>query len=201
MKMEQTMIKDKVIVLAEQHNGYINSRILKEHGVPNVYLTRLVRDKRLEKAFKGIYVTPDTVVDQYFIYSLKYPRVVYSGESSLFLNGLSSKQSVPMEITLPYGVNVPEIDGATVVISRRGNIGLGVVSLETPFGNEVRSYDRERSICDLFMRPDHYDAEDRNYAIREYAGHHLNLEKLYDYAEKLKVYENVRNVFEVLSWN
>ena len=141
MKMEQTMIKDKVIVLAEQHNGYINSRILKEHGVPNVYLARLVRDKRLEKAFKGIYVTPDTVVDQYFIYSLKYPRVVYSGESSLFLNGLSSKQSVPMEITLPYGVNVPEIDGATVVISRRGNIGLGVVSLETPFGNEVRSYD------------------------------------------------------------
>ena len=201
MKMEQQMKKDYVIVLAEQHNGYINSKILKEHGVPNIYLSRLVKEKRLERAFKGIYVTPETIVDQYYIFSLKYPKVVYSGETSLFLNGLSSKQSVPMEITLPYGVNVPEIDGASIVISRRCTVGLGVSSIETPFGNEVRSYDRERSICDLFVRPDYYDAEDRNHAIREYSRRSLNLEKLYDYAMKLNVYEKVRNVFEVIPWN
>ena len=195
------MVKDKVIILAEQHNGYINSKMLKEHGIPNVYLTRLVKEKKLEKACKGIYVTPDTVLDLYYLYSLKYPHVVYSGETSLFLNGLSSKQSVPMEIILPYGVNVPKIEGASIIISRKDNVCLGVTLIETPFGNEVRSYDEERSICDLFMRPDHYDAEDRNYAIREYTRRRLNLAKLYNYAKNLHVYEKVRNVFEVISWN
>lgn len=201
MKMEHILVKDKVIVLAGQNKGYINSKILKEHGIPNVYLTRLVKDKRLEKVCKGIYVIPDTVVDQFYIYALKYRHIVYSGETALFLNGLSSKQSSPVEITLPYGVNVPRIDGVTVIVSRSDNVGLGVTLLETPFGNEVRSYDMERSICDLFIRPDHYDAEDRNFAIKEYSRHNLNLEKLYNYAKQLKVYEKIKNVFEVISWN
>lgn len=195
------MNKDDVIYLAEQHNGYLYSKTLKEHEVPSVYLTRLAREKRLEKASKGIYVTPDTLVDPYYILSLKYPNVVYSGETALFLNGLSSKQSVEMEMTLPYGVNVPKIDGAKIIVSRKSTVSLGVVVLETPFGNEVKAYDKERSICDLFMRTDHYDAEDKNYAIREYSRHHLDLEKLYSYAKQLDVYERVRNVFEVISWN
>ncbi len=195
------MNKDDVIYLAEQHNGYLYSKTLKEHEIPSVYLTRLAREKRLEKAFKGIYVTPDTVVDPYYVLSLKYPHIVYSGESALFLNGLSSKQSVDMEITVPYGVNVPKIDGAKIIVSRKKTVDLGVVVLETPFGNDVKAYDKERSICDLFMRKDHYDAEDMNYAIMEYARHHLDLEKLYSYAKQLNVYGKVKNVFEIISWN
>lgn len=195
------MDKDEVCLLAKQHHGYLYTKILKEYGIPSVYLTRLVREKRLEKAYKGIYVTPETVVDMYFVYSLKYPNIVYSGETSLFLNGLSSKQSVGMEITLPYGVNVPKIDGAKIIVSRKSNVRLGISVLETPFGNEVKSYDRERSICDLFLRTDHYDSEDMNYAIREYTRSYLDFEKLYAYAKHLNVYEKVKNVFEVISWN
>ena len=195
------MNKDDVIYLAEQHNGYLYSKTLKEHEVPSVYLTRLAREKRLEKACKGVYVTPDTVVDPYYILSLKYPHIVYSGETALFLNGLSSKQSVGMEMTIPYGVNVPKIDCAKIIVSRKKIVTLGVSIIETPFGNKVKTYDKERSICDLFIRKDHYDAEDMNYAIREYARHHLDLEKLYSYAKQLNVYEKVRKVFEVISWN
>lgn len=140
------------------------------------------------------------MVDWYYVYYLKYPRIVYSGETSLFLNGLSAKQSADIEITLPYGVNVPKIDGAKIIVSRKQSVELGVSALETPFGNEVKAYDRERSICNLFIRSDCFDAEDRNYAIREYARRYLNLEKLYIYAKQLGIYEEIRNVFEVISW-
>jgi len=103
-------------------------------------------------------------------------------------------------MTIPYGVNVPKIDGAKNIVSRKSTVSLGVAVIYTPFGNKVKSYDMERSICDLFMRKDHYDAEDMNYAIMEYARHHLDLEKLYSYAKQLNVYEKVKNVFEVISW-
>lgn len=195
------MSKDKVILLAKQNHGYLHAKLLKEYEIPSIYVTRLVHEKKLEKIYKGIYVTPETVVDWFYVYCLKYPHVVYSGETSLFLNGLSSKQSADMEITLPYGVNVPKIFEAKIIVSRKDTVGLGITILETPFGNNVKGYDRERSICDLFVRPEHFDAEDRNFAIREYARQYLNLAKLYDYAKQLDVYEEIRNVFEVIIWN
>ena len=65
----------------------------------------------------------------------------------------------------------------------------------------MRAYDKERCICDLFLRPDEYDAEERVYAIEEYRARSLDLEKLYSCAKQFGVYEKVKNVFEVLTWN
>ena len=195
------MNKEEVLLVAEKNNGYLHSKLMKEQDIPSVYISRLVKEKKLEKVYKGIYTMPDTPLDVYYIYSLKYPNIIYSGESALFLNDLSSKQSVKMEITLPYGVNVPEIPDAKIIVTRKKTARLGVTVVETSFGNPVKAYGKERVVCDLFVRPEHYDAEDRIFAIKEYARHYLDVENLYLYAKELGVYEEVKNVFEVISWN
>ncbi len=195
------MNKEEVLLVAERNKGYLHSKLIKEKDIPSVYLSRLTKDKKLEKVYKGIYVMPDTPVDMFYIYCIKYPNIIYSGESSLFLNGLSSRQSADMELTIPFGLNVPDIPDVKIIVSRKKTVGLGVIEVETPFGNPVRAYDKERSVCDLFIRPEHYDAEDRVFAIKEYARRYLNLEKLYMYAKDLGVYEEVKNVFEVFLWS
>ena len=147
------MDKEEVLLVAEKNNGYLHSKLMKEQDIPSVYISRLAKEKKLEKVYKGIYTMPDTPLDEYYIYSLKYPNIIYSGESALFLNDLSSKQSVKMEITLPYGVNVPEIPDAKIIVTRKKTARLGVTVVETSFGNPVKAYGKERVVCDLFVRP------------------------------------------------
>ena len=75
----------------------------------------------------------------------------------MFLNNLSNKQSPIREFTIPYGTNVPKIEGYNVKYDRKDSFDLGVEEIETPLGNKVRCYNKERCICDLFIRSDYYD--------------------------------------------
>lgn len=195
------MKKKEVIEIANKNNGYLYSSIIKEHSIPTSTVSRLVKDGILEKVYPGVYLTSVGVYDDLFVYSLKYSKIIYSGETALFLNDLSNKQSPIYEFTIPYGTFTPNIDNFNVKYSRKDTVDLGVVEIETQFGNKVKSYDKERCICDLFIRPDYYDYEDRVYAINEYKNNYLNFKKLYDYAEKLGVLKDVKNVFEVIGWN
>lgn len=196
------MDKKDIFEVAEKNNGYVCAKQIKEQGIPSSYLSRLVKENKLERVYKGVYITPETFEDPEYIYSLRYPNIIYSGESAMFLNLLSCKQYVNMvEVTVPYGTTVPKIEGAKVIVSRKKNIDLGVTIVNTCFGNPVKCYDKERTICDLFMRPDNFDSEDRVYAIKKYNQYYLNRAKLYEYAKQLGVYSEVKNVYEVLVWN
>lgn len=195
------MKKEDIIKIANNNNGYLYSRVIKKHKIPTIYITRLVDEGILEKVAKGVYITKKGIEDIYFINSIKYSKIIYSGETALFLNNLSNKQYVDNEATIPYGSTVPNISNCNVRVSRKETFELGITKLNTPFGNTVRCYDKERCICDLFIRPDYYDFEERVYAINEYKKNYLNIKKLYEYAKKLKVYDKVKNVFEVIGWN
>lgn len=194
------MMKQEAMRIANENNGYLYSKLIKENAIKTAIIGRLVEEGLLTKVDRGVYITDQGVEDEFFINSIKYSRIVYSGETALFLNDLSNKQSPIKEFTIPYGTSTPQIAGYEVRYSRKSTFALGITELETPFGNNVRSYDKERCICDLFMRPDYYDYEDRVYAINEYKNKYLDFKKLYDYAKKLDVYEEVSNVFEVIGW-
>ena len=195
------MKKEDVLKVAEENNGYIYSDLMKEYEIPTVYITRLVKEGSLTKAAKGVYIAEPGIKDEMYIMSIKYKDIVYSGETALFLNHLSNKQTTTLEVTVPYHKSSVKIENFNVIRTRKKTFDLGITMIDTPFGNEVKCYDKERCICDLFIRPEHYDYEDRIYAINEYSKHYLNMKKLYDYAKKLNVYDEVKNVFEVIGWN
>lgn len=196
------MNKDEVVLIANKNNGYLFSKIIKENNIPTVVIGRLVKDGVLTKVARGIYITNQGIEDQLYVASIKYSRIIFSGDTALFLNGLSNKQSPGLEYTVPFGTCVPKIEGFDIKYCRNENkYALGMIYIKTPFGNAVRCYDKERCICDLFIRPDYYDYEDRIFAINEYKNRYLNFKKLYNYAEKLGVYEKVKNLFEVIGWN
>lgn len=195
------MNKEKVMEIVNENNGYLYSSIIKNNKIPTIYISRLVAENKLYKVARGVYISELGIIDDYFINSLIYSKIIYSGESALFLNNLSNKQYSNNEISIPYGSSSPKINGYKVVVSRKNTINIGITTVETSYGNKVKSYDKERCICDLFVRQTHYDYEDRVFAINEYKNKYLNLKKLYEYAKVLNVYDEVKNVFEVISWN
>ena len=195
------MTEKDILDISNNNNGYLYSDLLKQYNIDSSYISRLAKKGEITKVAPGIYITKKTIEDEFYINSIRYSKIVYSGDTAIFLNGLSNKQFPELEASIPYGTHIPKIEGFIVRQSRSQNFSLGIAEIETPFGNKVRCYDKERCICDLFIRPDNYDYEDRVYAIKEYKNNYLNFDKLYEYAKILGVYEIVRSVFEVVGWN
>ena len=195
------MKEKEIINIANENNGYLYSDIMKKNGIESTYVSRLVKKGLLTKVASGIYITSMGIEDIFFINSVRFSRIIYSGDTAVFLNGLSNKQFPDYEAMVPYGTNIPVVDGFVIRQSRKKDFNFGVTEVETPFGNKVKCYDKERCICDLFIRPDHYDYEDRIYAINEYKRYYLNYAKLYSYAKHLKVYDNVKIVFDSIKWD
>ena len=192
---------DNIIAIANLNNGYLTPKLIKENGIYTSYIHRLLNVGELFRVERGIYITKQGVEDEFYINNIKYTKIVYSGDTAIFLNGLSNKQSLEKEVSIARGMGIPKLDGYTIKQSRKDTFYLGITMVETPFGNKVRCYDKERCICDLFLRPDNYDYEDRVYAINTYKNVYLNFDKLYNYARILGVLDKVKSVFEVVAWS
>ena len=65
---------------------------------------------------------------------------------------------------------------------------LGLTEVETAYGNKVRVYDKERTICDLIKHRNDIDEEIFRKAIYMYlACNDKNLSNLYEYANIMKI--------------
>ena len=113
------------------------------------------------------------------------------------MQGLSNSQLNILEACFPFGTNPTYIPVKCYVTRDKKLYELGIEYVETPSGNKVKCYDKERCICNLFLY-DVYDDELKSYAIKEYKKNYLNVEKLYKYAEELGCYKIIKTIFEVL---
>ena len=193
-------MKDKILDLCKRNNGYVTSAMLREESIPSIYLTRLEEKNMLVHVDRGLYTLPDVIEDPFYIYHLRCPEMIYHKETALYLQDLSNRQFEGFFAVLSHDNAIPRINDLTVQRTRSKNIDVGATVIETPYGNLCRCYDRERCICDLFVYDD-FEYEDKAYAIREYAKHHLDAAKLYEYARKLDVYDKVSSIFEVILWD
>jgi len=76
---------------------------------------------------------------------------------------------------------------------------MGLIEKKTTFGNTVRCYDPERTICDILRSRSRMDEETVIAAIKHYGDYkNKNLQKIAEYAEKLRVSKQVKGYMEVL---
>ena len=77
--------------------------------------------------------------------------------------------------------------------------GIGLTEKMTEFGNVVRCYVVERTICDFLRTRDRCDEETVISAVKNYAVYDKkDLNRLATYAERFKVSEELRKYMEVL---
>lgn len=192
------MNKKDIIKIAKENNGYINRDIVCDNDISTIYLSRLCDDNKLKRIDRGVYYLDEGIEDYFYVYSSKYKNIVYSGTSALYLNKLSNMQFEKYEVTVPYNSAIPKIQNCIIHRTRKNTFNLGVEEIETPYGNKVKCYNKERCICDLFINEDAYDKEDRKYAIKEYFNNYCKMDVLLKYSKKLNVYEKIKNVIEII---
>ena len=76
---------------------------------------------------------------------------------------------------------------------------LGLTKVKTSYGNQVRAYDLERTLCDIVRGQRVVDVQVVNPAMKQYVrSNEKDIQKLLDYARTLGVEKKIRNYLEVL---
>jgi predicted transcriptional regulator of viral defense system len=124
------------------------------------------------------------------ILQLKNTKMIYSHESALLLHDLTDRVPFHNVVTVPYGYNPTWLKekGLLVHTVKKDLIDVGVCNKETFFGNEVKTYDMERTICDILKDRNNQDIEIVLDALKRYFRRKdKDLNKLIKYAEILRV--------------
>ncbi len=184
-------------------NDHLTTKEVVKNNIPRVYLTKLLREDKIERVSRGIYIKKDALMDDFAILQNKSKYAVFSNMTSLYLLGFSDRIPVKYDITVPSGYkgSLQKNNQVNLYYIKKEYVDLGVIEVETPFGNQVKIYDLERSICDIIQNKKIIDRELYNKSIRQYFyNKNKNTLKLYSYAKKMNIYNKVREVFEVLMW-
>ena len=194
-------MKDKLNDFVNKNNGYLISAYAREEGFSRQYISYFARKNNLERVAEGIYITGDTWPDYLYISQLRNKEVVFSFETSLYLHGLMDREPTFTSVSVNYGYNAMHLKnkGFKVHTSITDIYNIGIEIVETQFGNFVKTYDMERTICDIIKYKKYMDIQVFTTALKEYIkSDNKRIPVLMDYAKKLKVEDKVKDYFEVL---
>lgn len=201
MSIKEFKTKSNIEIIEELmkvNNGYVTSKLISELGIHRMYLNIMKEKGIIEKVGNGIYIDSNKIEDNYFVFSLELPNIIYSHMTALYFHGLSIKASDDkFDITVPNNYFNYKLKNHNVFYVDKEVYSLGLTEVETPFGNKVRVYDIERCICDVIRSKNRMDSEHVKYSIREYIkSKDKDLVKLSKYADKIGVKEEVMNLLE-----
>ena len=186
--------------LAENNNMITTSEV-QTLGFSRQLLVKYVHSGLLERVRQGVYVLADTVHDDMYTLMLRSEYIIFSHESALFLNGLSDRTPFTHYITFPSNKAVPGSikDECTYFYVKPELHKLGLIERKTAFGNTVRCYDPERTVCDFLRTRSRCDEETVISAVKNYAASdRKDLNRLGNYADQLKVKAELKKYMEVL---
>lgn len=196
------MTKSEIIEqLIEEDNGYLITSKAVGAGISKPSVSKYIKDHEMEKVAHGIYILDDVWPDELFVLQERNKNIIYSGETALYLHGLIDREYNHICFTVPIGYNASHIKNKNKEV-RYVNLDIlemGTCEVMSSSGNRVRSYNKERCICDLIKDRKKYEVQLFQTAIKEYmSSKNKNLSLLVEYSEKLGIRDEVMKYVEVL---
>ena len=120
-------------------------------GITKPFMAKYIAENHMEKAAHGIYNTEDVWPDELFVLQTRSKAVVFSGQTALYLHGLTDREYSKICVTVPAKYNVSHFkeEGMEIHYAAEEMYKLGVCEVVSSSGNKVRAYDLERCLCDL----------------------------------------------------
>ncbi len=185
-------------------DGSISRKDAVANGVPPAAFARYVRFNHLVKIGRGVYAK-DGAVDDLFQLQRRYPRIVYSGMTSLYLLGLTDRIPDSIEFTISKGYRVRKKNiGSNAICHIENNEELfssGNVNAETMFGNNVICFSKEKMVVEMMRKRDDYDSELFLKAVKTFLkGKDKDMDFLFKYARMRKMEEKVYRILEAMDY-
>lgn len=184
---------DTIKQIMNTNNGMLSTRMIEPLNISRQYLSIMENNNDIEKVSRGIYLSPSAFEDSYFSFQQKYKKAIFSHMNALYFYGMTEEFPYNYTVTVPQRYHVDTVNEKCNVFYVSEDIyELGVVEIETPNGNKVRAYDKERCICDIIRSKGRMDSEQVKKTIKQYMqSRDKDIAKLSEYSKKMDINDKV----------
>ncbi len=187
--------------LVQKQHGTILSADIDKNKIPRIYLQKMVAEGKLEKVNRGVYVSTDAIEDEMYAIQIRYSKFIFSHETALFIHNLTDRTPFEYSVTVPSGYKVVSKVAQRIkayYIKKEWH-GLGVETAKTTFGNTIKVYSVERTICDIIRSRNRIDIQILIPALKKIVRlKSVDYSLLMNYAKKLKIEKILNHYLEVL---
>jgi len=187
--------------ILEAQNGILFTSDLLKQGISRTYLSILEKKGEIIRISRGVYSVPEKIMDEMVGIQARYKGAIFSHETAAYLLGLTDRTPLFYSVTVPAGYNATSLKacGARVYFVNRGLHPLGSVTVKSPHGNDVKTFNLERTVCDLLRNRNQIDVQQINESMKRYVGEKdRNMDQLYNYATQFGIQKIIREYIEVL---
>jgi len=192
---------DRILEILKNQNGILLTSDLAKLGIPRTYLSILLKKGEIQRISRGVYSATNYMVDEMASMQARYKGAIFSHETALYLLELTDRSPLFYSVTLPsrYNATPLKANGAKAYFVNRNLILLGVITLKSSHGNDIRTFNLERTICDVLRNRNQIDVQLVNEALKKYVIHRdRNIDQLYNFAKQFRIQKIVREYIEVL---
>jgi len=190
-----------IMKMLKKNNGVITAAEVTKAGISRGNLKYMVDTGLLERTARGVYQLAGLCEDEMYSLQVRYKRGIFSGATALFLFDLTDRTPAKFQMTFPHNYNTSAVKVENVKCNRviMELYELGVVEVKTPARNIVRSYNMERTLCDILRKHNKTDIQIITNAFKSYVRRKdKNITLLCEYGKKLKVEAKLQTYLEVL---
>ena len=193
---------EKIEKIIEINGGYITGKDIKSKNIPTAIFSEYIKKYKLVKHSPGFYSTENWMRDDYLIFQYQYPKFIYSFYGAAFLHRLGDYIPTHLEVTGPKNYRPFSLPKKGVIVhtdTREVTYNLGISEIETAFGNKVKVYDLEKTVCDFIRNREKLDSESFIKCVTWYRKRKdKNVNRLAQYSKIMKIEDKVNNLMEVL---
>jgi predicted transcriptional regulator of viral defense system len=192
---------EKLEKLIQKQHGTVLSSDLDQYEIPRTYLKMMVAEGKLERVDRGVYVSTDSIEDEMFSMQTKYPKLSFSHETALYLHDLTGRTPFEYSASVPSGYKVvgSVAERFKIYYIKKDLHEIGVETIQSTHGNSIKTYNIERTICDLIRSRNRIDGQIFNEALKRFVKlSSTDFSLLMDYAKKLKIDTVLKHYLEVL---
>lgn len=187
--------------LSKNNKGILKIKDMSDLGFSKSSIYYFLKKYNYKKIGRGIYISKDTWVDEMKILQKRLKNAIFSHDTALFLFNMTDVAPSTYSMTVINGYNTRHLKNDPVRIFRTSKhlFDLGITEIETPFGNKVKVYNVERTICDLVRNRNKLDIRFIQEGLKNFIRtKNINYRLLEDYSRKFRVSKILNTYLEIL---
>jgi predicted transcriptional regulator of viral defense system len=192
---------EKIRDILKDQNGILLTSDLLKYGIPRIYLSVLEKNGEIQRISRGVYATAGYMIDEMAGIQARFKGTIFSHETAAYLLDLTDRTPLFYSVTVPAGYNATSLkaSGVKVYFVNRELYRLGSITLKSPHGNDIKTLNLERTVCDVLRSRNQVDIQQINEVLKRYVKKkEKDLDLLYNYAMQFRIQKIVREYIEVL---
>lgn len=181
----------------DNNYGYIATKDFETIGISKTVIPELLNKKIIRKVAYGLYIDNNLIEDEFYILQKRFSNIIFSYNTACYLLNLSDRAPYKIDVTTISHNNISE--DLEIHYVPKDKFDVGIIEIESPYGNPIKIYNAERCICDILKNKNSVDIELYNKIIKNYFKQkNRNLVKLEEYSKIFNIHEKFENIMEVL---